>query len=300
MVEESNGIPTVVWYWQSNENPWLETETPVWTSYSSDCSDLIEYAFNSNKNQIKINSNYIVDLKENVQVNVNDNSKQRPVKRCLTLDECKKSVRTNMFCEQSPLLRSLDEDTMYHGSKYITDWFINFTRGKLKIDSIHSIVQATIDGILEEGRNEGKEDEAEEMVNELSKYKNCKGIDELLLCCAKLYTKDAFLFRSVNKALGSDDRTKFHTLGPFCYLLYNYTGHGTKRTASKSSISQFVDKLFEAKLKKHLNDTILVYRGGSLSDTLLQKYQRAVGHGHWKWPTFVSTRRCIINTSVFG
>ncbi|CAF1502763.1 unnamed protein product [Rotaria sordida] len=47
-------------------------------------------------------------------------------------------------------------------------------------------------------------------------------------CCAKLYTKQCFLFRVVNTALRDDDRTKLETLGPYCYLVYNYIGRHIK------------------------------------------------------------------------
>ncbi len=60
--------------------------------------------------------------------------------------------------------------------------------------------------------------------NETQEKSSDKKLKELQECCSKLYTKGCYIYRAINAALSDDDPTKLYTLGPFCYLLFNYIG----------------------------------------------------------------------------
>ncbi|CAF1035774.1 unnamed protein product [Rotaria sp. Silwood1] len=98
-------------------------------------------------------------------------------------------------------------------------------------------------------------------------------------CCIKLYTKDSFLFHIVNNALRDDDRTKLDTLGPYCYLLYNYIGRHTKHHCCL---------LIFYRIKSR---SITVYRGDHASDKLIAEYRQGTGRKeiYFKWNSIVST-----------
>lgn len=93
----------------------------------------------------------------------------------------------------------------------------------------------------------------------ISKVKN-------LDCAARLYTAESFLYRLVNTALMNNDMSKIDTLGPFCYLLY-----------------------FRLRLDRKREDQTL-YRGATLSMTMIDEYKQAVGKTII-WLGFTSTSK---------
>jgi hypothetical protein len=110
----------------------------------------------------------------------------------------------------------------YYGSSFVADWLVMFTKGKLKV-KFSKIIDALCNGILIEGEELGFIYESRRLIEEIDSIKK-KNIEKLQKCCARLYTKPCFLFKIVNKTLRDNDQSKLQTLGPFCYLLYNYIG----------------------------------------------------------------------------
>ncbi|CAF4961393.1 unnamed protein product, partial [Rotaria sp. Silwood1] len=186
-------------------------------------------------------------------------------------------------------------DTAYHGSQFVRDWLLKFTNGKLDV-KFNYIFPALINGLKYEGRKE-----PEYIVNDIvrilnsakdesSKMNEKKRMKKLQDCCIKLYTKQCYLFRTVNTALRDDDRTKLDTLGPYCYLVYNCIGrhiHG--------------HHLLELP-HRNKSHSMTVYRGDSVPHKMIEEYRQAVGRKeeYFKWLSFVSTSADRIVAEYFG
>lgn len=91
---------------------------------------------------------------------------------------------------------------------------------------------------------------------------------EIFACAARLYSSDKFLFKLINSVLRCLDvsNTKVHTLGPFCWLLVNYLS------------------------KEKPKESFTVYRGGTLTDKMIEEYKNAVNRRIY-WASFISTTR---------
>jgi hypothetical protein len=95
-------------------------------------------------------------------------------------------------------------------------------------------------------------------VRELRKFQHVKELSLIQEVCIRFYTEDSFFDRIVNETLRNNNRTKFETLGPFCYLLYNYAGSSNNKQGK-------------------LPEKIVLYRGEPLSPEAIEKYKSAVG-----------------------
>ncbi|CAF4410139.1 unnamed protein product, partial [Adineta steineri] len=95
-------------------------------------------------------------------------------------------------------------------------------------DMIPLLVEKAAQGIIEEGKQIGKQLEAEELASILREKKN-KGIEEVWQCCAYLYSLESFLYKTLNanmRLVGNKEeehiwRNKVQTLGPFSLLLWD-------------------------------------------------------------------------------
>ncbi|CAF3390974.1 unnamed protein product [Rotaria socialis] len=108
--------------------------------------------------------------------------------------------------------------------------------------------------------------------------------EKLQDCCAKLYTKQCFLFPIVNTTLRDDDRTKLETVDSYCYLVYNYIGRRIKEGHSiRRRLLEIVDPAE--------SQSLTVYRGDTVYHEEIEKYRQAIGHRdvYFKWLLFVST-----------
>jgi hypothetical protein len=130
-----------------------------------------------------------------------------------------------------------------------------------------------------------------EIVDTLNKVRNetltkCekKRMQQLQDCCVALYTKDCYVYRVLNTALRDDDRTKLNTLGPFCYLIYNYIGrHLSDHLSIRHRLRQT--------LHRTESQSMIVYRGDYVSHEIIEEYRQAAGDNskYFKWLPFVST-----------
>lgn len=180
-------------------------------------------------------------------------------------------------------------DTSYYGSPFVHTWLVVFTKGKMKV-TFDAIFPELVQGLIKEGEIDEKNKvlEIEAELNQVEKKtlgKSSKDrIKELQSCCVKLYTKGCYIYRVVNAALRDEDQTKLHTLGPFCYLLFNCIGQGSK---NKSSIADHLRRVLRPKKIQSMT----LYRGDSNSANTVEEYRRAVGDDskRFKWLPFVST-----------
>ena len=284
---------SVIWFWKSNQNPWSLNEIDQWTPFTIIINNQIEQAYQDRQQEFIIDSNHRIDLLKFFQIDINDLDKQRPVRRCSDTEERIFDYRRERFNFAQPVRRSIADDTKYHGSSFITDWLIIFTKGTLKIKS-SSLIDALINGILIEGEKLACITESYHLIQEIRAIKK-KKIEALQQCCARLYTKPCFLFKIVNETLRDDDRSKLETLGPFCYLLYNYID--TRPNEYLSIRNQLKQVL---KSSKHIS-SMIVYRGEQLPLDQIEIYRQAVKKvSFYKWSSFVSTSRSREVAEMFG
>lgn len=148
-----------------------------------------------------------------------------------------------------------------HNSHFVEDTIITDCLAL----SVNTHITNVIAGILKEGRSIKQELQSIRLVEELQGMADKDSVS--IGCqCIKIYTRDSFLPKSLNRFLRKRDRTKIDTLGPFCKILY----------------SQF---------NKHQPcvDSLIVYRGEWLSGRDLRAYKRGVCKQSYHWLGFTST-----------
>lgn len=188
-----------------------------------------------------------------------------------------------------PLKTAIDE--LEDGSPFITSWFYWFTGGKVKV-TFDRIFDPLIDGIRQEGelRRESTQ-KLNTILNELravkldgSLKKEEQRMKQLEETCAKLYTKASFIFTMANETLRDNDLTKLVTVGPYCYLLFDYIGN----QVSEHKLS---GRIFTRQNTSKKSPSITVYRGDSVTEEKIKEYCEAVGQKskYFKWLDFVST-----------
>ncbi|CAF3980676.1 unnamed protein product [Rotaria sordida] len=141
-----------IWQYQTHADPWDTTQIPEWKPYPDDTSSAIEKAYKRGAEETFINEIYRIDLKHFVQQHIDDRSRQRPIRRqhrfpppissdVETRNECRRRERLS-FPLGLVSSRNTSVDTNFHGSPFITDWLLKFTKGKLKVtfDSIFPVL----------------------------------------------------------------------------------------------------------------------------------------------------------------
>lgn len=116
---------------------------------------------------------------------------------------------------------------------------------------------------MKEGKRLNQEFVAERMGEQL---RSCTSDEEILVCAARLYSAESFLYKLLNTTLQSKDMSKLDTLGPFCILLW-----------------------LHLKSNNDKQDQLL-YRGMTLTDEMIEEYKQAVGHTI-VWNAFTSTSK---------
>jgi len=283
-----------------NVDPWNTTQTADWMPYSNVISSAIEEAYKRQFREIFIDENYRIDLKYYIQQHINEPYEQRLVRRrrCRlpsTIPTYKEAENGSSCRERfsSPLGLVLScnatGDTTYYGSSFVHTWLMMFTKGKMKV-TFDTIFPVLVQGLIKEGEIDTKNNvlDIEKVLNKVEKETRGKSsqnrITELQDCCAQLYTKGCYIYRVVNAALRDNDQTKLYTLGPFCYLLFNYIG---QRFKNNSSIGDRLRRV----LRTNKSQPMTLYRGDRNSNNTVEEYRRAAGDNskHFKWLPFVST-----------
>ncbi len=215
-----------------------------WHSFPKDEEMAIERVYRSPSSGIELNEKTI-NFDYGMQIDENGNV--CPVKR--NIPKMRKLRRRH---------RCL---AFYNDKYYIEDPIIT----SCLASSVNTSLSAVIDGIRHEGRLNGKESEAEDLIQNLITLDE-NDTDLIGLRCIYLYTRPSFLPGALNKFLRTRDYSKIDTLGPLCKFL----------------ISQF------NKYSSNF-DNLKVYRGENLRARDLRAYKRAVGKGSYRWLGFTST-----------
>ncbi|CAF3407548.1 unnamed protein product [Rotaria socialis] len=246
------------WYWNSAVDPWSSATFDAWMKYTDIENEIIEDARVLQKSEVEIDGNYI-NLKDQIQFNKLDKSKQRPIKRVqLQSGRTSTHLREDRFSlpiitrtAPSPsLLSSTKSDNsiqllrVRNGPEFPSTYY-KMNVGKTSKTFADVIDEATR-GMIEEGAKIGKKHEAEWLAKQLRSVKRFGGelVDEPGSCyysvvysrklpreigemCVYLYTKECFWYKLINSVLRSTDGSNFpreqlQTLGPFSFLLDVY------------------------------------------------------------------------------
>lgn len=304
LFNDANCVTT--WMWKSNELPFDPNQPEDWTPYPSAISANIEQAYENREAKIRINENYLIYFDKMLQICINNNHQQRPVRRYVLSNSNDNIIdwRRERFAFKldQPITDDIrtntsEDDVHYYGSRFIADWLLLFTNGKLKV-KFNLIFLVLVHGIQIEGHLYGASakiiksliNELEETRDNVKKKSEFNRMKKLTKCCAKLYTKYCFLFQLVNVTLRDDDRTKLKTLGPYCHLLYNYIG---RRTYDRLSVRYRLRQQFHSKQTPSPD----LYRDDCITKEKLDEYRQAAGqiHKYFRWLSFVSTshKRCV-------
>jgi len=285
------------WMWKSAD------PSSTWTHFSDIENEIIEDAFAAGQSQVILNNEHIIDLKKLSQTSrVDPNSKSQQIKRDTDVEtyEEKEYIREERFHlpESKLKVATMSEDNFETNSPMITNWT---ERHKVRYDiydlvnsdDLHRkegpaffkrIIEMAAKGIIQHGEGLGKKEEAEWIANQLlqalSKYEQAQKMDIIEDCCISLYTRESFLYKSINKMLREGDSNQVDALGPFCYLLNGFVDAHTYMIGGWPGAT---------------------FRGVNLTPEMLQEYKNANEKKLvFTWPGLTSTSRCREKAEVFG
>lgn len=273
---------SITWYWESNTNPFSNTESIEWSRYSDIENTMIEEAFNKFKKSYVILDDYHIDFEHRIQISNSDKNKQRRIKRIeIDKNEDDGQLRKARFM-LNPLIPSHSFYDLAGFRKVFIDTFIEY----FDLKSINDwdkrkseLIEKAILGILCEGKLIGKEIEAKWICQHLERVKN-KTKKDIGECCIYLYSLESFLYKTLNQTMrliGDQNhenvwRSKIETLGPFAFLLYYYLSYEN--------------------LNHRTNKT--VYRGAQLTNEMIAEYEH-VAQSEDSRRSFQAFTSCSLN-----
>ena len=284
----SKTLRSVEWMWQSNPDPWSETEREEWSHYS-DVENLIIEGASSAKQRSVVMDGYSIDFNKGIQIFNRDTDKQRPIRRVVRNRE-DKHLREERFVDTS-----MHANRPFGGEYgWVSPFIIEVRRNLgLKPEQLPSkdptlipiLVEKAALGIIEEGKQIGKQREAEKLASMMMEKKG-KKMKEVWQHCAYLYTLESFLYKTLNAAMrlvGDGERrevwrNKVQTLGPFGLLLW--------------------DDPFNTRMRRG----ITLYRGAKLNKEEITKYgEMANNPGEYRsFQAYTSCSRNREKANQFG
>lgn len=257
----TRSLEGVRWMWNASPEPFSKSQPAEWRRFTDVETMIIEEAFQTGKNQA-ILDDCRIDLKKLIQISNNDTNRQRPVKRMIpNRDEIQ--IRVDRF-----LVNPIETDRSDGGQYGFISPFIRETVRYLKLirDGLPSqdpsivtmVVDKAVQGIIDEGRKVGKQNEGKILGRCLSEKRQA-GIQHVWKCCVYLYSLESFLFQIIHETLrfiGNEEheqlwKDRVKTLGPFCLLLW--------------------DNPFDS---KPIQSGTQVYRGAEMSEELITKLKK--------------------------
>ncbi|CAF1104370.1 unnamed protein product [Didymodactylos carnosus] len=301
------------WYWNSSADPWSSSTggskqpDDAWKKYTDVENEIIEDAYNLKKVDVELDGNYIINFKHQVQYNKSDKTRQRQIKRAeLVTDRSNVHLReerfslpitvantTNNSTEASTTTADseTEEERLLQYLRRHGDLSKNYRQLELRCKgkTYADVVGDAASGILAEGIKLGKVKEAQWLAKQLLDVKQF-GEDKLLdlyddvdipqpigETCVYLYTKESFWYKHLNSVLRNYPTMTLEqvkTLGPFCFILFNYIHH-------KSSVGEFT-----------------VYRGLTVTDEERQQFLKT--GANIIFTSFTSTSRSRKLAERFG
>ncbi|CAF1535067.1 unnamed protein product [Adineta ricciae] len=261
------------WYYETDSTEMANN----WLPFSDIGCEILEEAFKTKDEEIELDD-YVVNLKENILIKKENKSKQYRIKRVENVSRTE-MIRHGRFCDYEPLtnrsFKESDNKGDYRG--FIWSWYEK--QNESGVVSLPTIIEKAAVGIQIEGKLCRKSHEANWLTNRLLQVKHQKE-DIVGKCCIMLYTRECFLYSTINLALRADDQTKFDTLGPFCYLL-KFVG----------LLTLYPDYMYEQ----------IVYRSMNLNLDQIEQYKKAAIDGDLKqWLCFSSTTKSRRVAKFYG
>ncbi|CAF1026547.1 unnamed protein product [Adineta steineri] len=254
---------TIAFWYFKNGHVWSQEDTCEWIKYRDIEMQIIEEAYQQGKSEVLLDK-YIINLKQFIQFNRLNLSKQRPVKRQLGCKQ-QQCLREERFFSPSLLSSASSYGNALAWCPFLIEW-LKLPDGKRTILDFSSCIDICINGIIEEARKHqsNSETEAKWIAEQL---KACKGQPrrEVSKVCIQLYTRESFLYHVLNTALRNNDYSKLNTLGPLCFLMRDYS----------RSCTEFIGT---------------VYRGVQLPFATIESYKQAIGSWH-TWSSYTSTSK---------
>jgi len=281
------------WMYKINEGEW--------SHYSDIDNEIIEDAFSSDKAEVILNHNHVLDLKALQQISrTNPNEEAVQIKRETDFVIQEEYIREERFHLPIAAVKAatISADSLEMHPPMIIEWA---KRNNLKVDLyssiinpsyfengleyIQKIIKMAAEGILQKGIELEKKEEAEWISNQLlealAKFEQEKAWSIIEDSCIMLYTRESFLYKSINKMLREEDSSQLDILGPFCHLLNGFI---------EARTYDFGTGCFQ--------DT---FRGVNLTPEMLQEYKSACERKFvFTWPGFTSTSRSREKAEAFG
>ncbi|CAF1382301.1 unnamed protein product, partial [Adineta ricciae] len=258
----------VIWYYNDQKD---EDENENWIPLNDIDNEIVENAFLKNEKQVELDD-YLIDLDKMIQMEKDDYSKKRFVKRSIIETNHQSiSLRCQRFYTTEKPVQSSEEN---NSKEHCLISQIQKEFGNL---SMNEILHKASNGIRHEGILIGKAIEGEWIANQLELVAE-KSIDEIEKCLISLYTRESFLYLLINSTLRQNDQTKLETLGPFISLLSS--------TDCSSSMSQY-------------GYSQELYRGAQLTDEIIDIYRKSIGRIR-TWNAFSSTSQNRKKAECFG
>ena len=236
----------------------MNTCIEPWNRYSRDDQLALERAHRSDQSEIEL-SNGLVNFGYAMQYDETGNV-YRLRRNELETETLRKGQQRNQ--DASPSNETLSS---------VTDLTLQLCLDR----SIPTDNTSIINGILQEGQVQNKKTQAACLVMDLNNFDPDNTV-LLGLRCIKLYTRDSFLPKTVNRALRRWDFTKVKTLGPFCKVLYQ-------------QFDQYRTNI----------DSVKVYRGAYLRWYDIYDYKNAIGKERLRWLGFTSASKILSIAETF-
>lgn len=265
--EIKNEILVISWFHEENTSDGV-----LWQRYRDIEIDIIEEAYQQQKTDVTLGE-YRIDLLRFCEINLDNEVQERRIKRS-SMPRRKNSLRADRFF--TPYLPHEFTSCQSHDAwcPFLTAWF-QTNSGKKAIIDLPECVEQCVQGILKEAALHGSRSiiEAQYLASKIRQH-NSASRRKLSEICIYFYTKDSFLYNTLNSAVRTEDHSKLETMGPMCYLIHNY--------------GRFVQDYFGT-----------VYRGMQLSETEIEEYEISIGK--WKtWTAFASTSKDRSVAEAFG
>jgi hypothetical protein len=254
--------------YETNIDQWDKTESAQRIVYSNQILSVIEKVSRQRRHSIRLSVSSDKEILNECSLNIRLSTPIGKVVKC-----------------------NASKDKNFYGSKFIEEWEREFTEENGEI-TFNSIYEPLVMGLKQEGKIDPKD--ATNMVKVMDMLNRVKiktvgkrskqKMKALQHCCVRLYKKDTYVYRVTNMALCDEDWKKLFTIGPYCYLLFNYI---SRRHNDYSSMK----RLFPGTLRSRKNKLITIYRGDTISNKLMEDFQQAVKDDSifFKWQSFVST-----------
>lgn len=278
----------IEWMWKSNINDLSQSKQEEWHCYSDIETAIIEEAFQEKLSDVVLDD-YHIDLKHFLQVSNTDENNRRPVKRTHHAQQEEERLREARFMS-NPVLPSAPFRNPQLGFLYATRKHFNIHHDPDDDpDTRRMLIESAAEGFIIEGKNLGKQKEAEWLASQLINVKRGTA-QEVWECCARLYCLESFLYKKMNeymRLVGEKEqedlwKNKVTIFGPFAFLL-----------------------LWRDEGAYSRNAKMTVYRGAYLSDDLIEQYRQkcaatAKCQDQVQFPSFTSTSRNRLKAEQFG